>query len=235
MKIIKEYISNPRQTIKMEQNKNGITTFIENAVEAYKTKTDTNKNTTKKLHISKIDNVEVDVYIRLCKGYGSVCSFYWALFIDHSIFTVSGTEGDQNVELFRKHFGRDDTKPYTIKGLVDECKKAVLYITKLKIDAFLGVFIDPSVDNENYNFQLELYTLLKDDRGEVELKINECCVCYTPTYTKTGCRHHVCMPCISKLEKEYCSCDGETQQCPMCREDINTLDWCGYDWFKERS
>jgi hypothetical protein len=44
-------------------------------------------------------------------------------------------------------------------------------------------------------------------------KMEECCVCYEKTNSKTDCDHSICYMCATKVKKD----EGE-RNCPMCRE-----------------
>ena len=43
-------------------------------------------------------------------------------------------------------------------------------------------------------------------------KMDECCVCYEKTNSKTQCGHSICLLCATKVKEE----EGE-RKCPMCR------------------
>ena len=44
--------------------------------------------------------------------------------------------------------------------------------------------------------------------ASIETTFKNCCVCDDETTHKTACKHHICIVCISRLNK---------QRCPMCR------------------
>jgi hypothetical protein len=68
------------------------------------------------------------------------------------------------------------------------------------------------------------------DKGAIELKMSECCVCFNTTYTKTGCDHHVCISCISEIEKVFNNEGRASVNCPKCSEEISSTGFVSYDW-----
>jgi len=236
--------TNLKETSTME---NSIKTFVETAVKILNKEIvcgdiyDKRKKTTRKLPISKIDNVDVcvEIALRMDTTYlvrrGDASLMYWDILITHP--TLYLTERDtEEVRLFRKYWKKDESKryidrEYNIEELIDEFKNAVSYLSKLRVYDLYGVFIDPSKVIKTNDFNDEIFKLLKDDKGAIKLDIDDCCVCYSPTYTKTGCEHHVCISCISKIEKVYVDEDNsECINCPMCREEVNSLGYVNYDW-----
>lgn len=216
---------------------NPFKTFIENAVKAYETDTSNHGNRRKTLPISKIDNIDCDVEVVLCREYKKMgeVEYYWALFINHNYLYLA-ERTDEEVNLFKKHFGKTKIyKPYTIEGVMNEFNNVILYIAKLRINRLYGVFHDPKEGVISNSFDEQVVKLLKSEMEKsdnaIKLKIGECCVCYTQTYTKTSCGHYVCMACISNLEK--CECDDcvcINHHCPMCREEFNTVGYVRYRW-----
>ena len=59
----------------------------------------------------------------------------------------------------------------------------------------------------------------KDDET-IELAMNECCVCFSLTKTKTNCGHTVCLECVSKIQRDP---NEYLKNCPLCRQQIKGL------------
>jgi hypothetical protein len=102
-------------------------------------------------------------------------------------------------------------------------------LKKMKIDKVNGEF---SVDERNTENKMdELYKAFVAEfihHEPIVLLLNECCVCYTPTKTKTNCDHAVCLECISNLPTAPHmeigdSCITQRMRCPMCRQHITNL------------
>jgi len=207
--------------------------FIVSAIVSYKTKQN-DKNYLKKVPIKKIDGIDVNAEIRLCRwgGMGDIGSwtYYLVLVIKSADFYLDEHNEDQ-VVLFRKSFGKTNNyKQGDILGLKRELETAVKMIKTLRLDTLRGHFKEATADETpSDSVDMEMYKLLKDAEGEegvIEYEIEECSVCYTPTYTTTGCGHSVCMRCISKIEKTYDDeIDDDRQKCPMCRETIMNLEY----------
>src|SRR5210317_2654873 len=94
---------------------NPFKTFIEDAVKAYETKTDNHDNRGRTLPISRIDNVECDVEVVLCRDSNKmgIVEYYWALFINHSYLCLA-ERMEEEVNLFKKHFRQRPLKPHPI-------------------------------------------------------------------------------------------------------------------------
>ena len=221
---------------------NPFKTFIKDAVKAYETDTSNHGNRAKTLPISKIDNVECDVEVVLCREYKKMgfVEYYWALFINHSYLCLA-ERVEEEVNLFKKHFRQRPLKPHPIdevlmvEGIMKELDNVILYLAKLRLNRLYGVFHDPKEGVTGNGFDEQVVKLLKSEMEKsdnvIKMKIGECCVCYTQTYTKTSCEHYVCMGCISNLSKCECDeCDCFGLHCPMCRQDFNTLGYVRYDW-----
>jgi hypothetical protein len=48
-------------------------------------------------------------------------------------------------------------------------------------------------------------------------EMEECCVCYEKTNSKTDCGHTICLQCAMKVKKEPDENDEKYRNCPMCR------------------
>ena len=48
-------------------------------------------------------------------------------------------------------------------------------------------------------------------------EMDECCVCYEKTNSKTDCDHSICLQCAMKIKEERDENDDEVRNCPMCR------------------
>ena len=215
---------------------NPFKTFIKDAVKAYDTDTAIRDNTGRTLPIERIDNVECDVEVRLCRKYKKmdIIEYHWALFINHNYLCLT-ERNEEEVNLFKKHFERTPITVTLFENLMIELNNVILYLAKLRLDPLYGVFHDPKENVKNGEFDKQVVSLMKSEMEKsdnaIKLKIGECCVCYTQTYTKTSCEHYVCMGCISNLSKCECDeCDCFGLHCPMCRQDFNTLGYVRYDW-----
>ena len=48
-------------------------------------------------------------------------------------------------------------------------------------------------------------------------EMEECCVCYEKTNSKTDCGHTLCLQCAMKIKEESDENDEKHRNCPMCR------------------
>ena len=169
------------------------------------------------LPIKTIQTLEVKVSIaRLCKKVYEL--------------SIKTLEFDTHLnKVLEKRFERlpvDASEEAFLRRMVGEILRD---IKNIKIDKLHGMFVTGSTAEqlaESYTEWAEFYQEFKDDET-INLSIDECCVCFTLTETKTSCcRHAVCLECVSKLinngpPRE----DGELgyRICPMCRQGIDYL------------
>ena len=205
----------------------------------------------KSLPIKKIDGINVEVETRILRddngkynhetrsydrGDKADWTYYFLLSIDSKDF-YNDDQDENELALFRKWFGKTNKyKQNDIAGLKNELEEVIKFIKTLRLDTLTGFFKKMSADETPHDtFDLEMYKLLKKDEGSViECEIEDCSVCYAPTYTTTGCGHRVCMPCINKIEKSFSdTCDEKRQKCPICRETILNIGYVSSDWFNE--
>jgi len=136
---------------------NSIKTFVETAVKVLNKEIlcgdfDKRQKTTRRLPISKIDNVDVcvEISLRMDTTYlvrrGEVSLMYWDIIITHP--TLYLTERDtEEVRLFRKYWKKHDEskryidREYNIEELIDEFKNAVSYLSKLRVMIYMGFLL----------------------------------------------------------------------------------------------
>ena len=54
--------------------------------------------------------------------------------------------------------------------------------------------------------------------------VDECCVCYDKTTTKTKkCNHYLCLECVSKIKTFVPSNSLNYINCPMCKQKVNEI------------
>ena len=85
-------------------------------------------------------------------------------------------------------------------------------LNNLVYDNKQGKLIDSRVSRTITQIQ-EIDDIRMNFMGDMILnKMDECCVCYEKTNSKTDCGHSICLLCATKVKKE----EGE-RKCPMCR------------------
>lgn len=99
-----------------------------------------------------------------------------------------------------------DYDEVNITDIITGLLKVNKMIKNLKFNKQLGRFVDKFNKSDN-----AFASYFKNNKN-IKLKIETCCVCLEPTKTKTGCGHHICIPCWSKIDKS---------SCPICRQNTN--------------
>jgi len=108
-------------------------------------------------------------------------------------------------------------------------EKVLKTLREVKIDKLNGKFViaDPLPHVLKTDMMMEEFCKEFKDDETIELAMNECCVCYVLTKTKTNCGHSLCLECISKLKTELHTIDMMRNVnhigCPMCRQRITSL------------
>ena len=103
----------------------------------------------------------------------------------------------------------------TVEDMVDAIVNMKQFLSTCKFDKCSGKF-----DNIG---MISFYDVFKDC-GNIELKIKECVVCYTPTIDKTICSHSLCVPCFQALRLQYIQEEDITcRSCPICRRAIERI------------
>jgi hypothetical protein len=100
-------------------------------------------------------------------------------------------------------------------------------LKKLKIDKMNGCLTttQPSPKFQKMDEMWAEFCQEFKDEENLELTINECCVCFTMTKTTTNCGHTVCLECIAKLKTddvmdEHMMRNVKHISCPMCRQRV---------------
>jgi hypothetical protein len=102
------------------------------------------------------------------------------------------------------------------------CKNLIENLPKLKLTTFGR--LSSNEDSEDNEGKLALCQIFGEFEN-VKLKhtIEDCCVCYNKTATKTKCKHPLCCRCWFLIPEEN-EDTGEVEGfCPLCREDITHI------------
>ena len=106
-------------------------------------------------------------------------------------------------------------------------KVSLANLKKIKIDKMNGCLTttEPAPKSQKMDEMWSEFCQEFKDEENMELTINECCVCFTMTKTLTNCGHTVCLECIAKLKTDDIAEDAVMRNakhitCPMCRQRI---------------
>ncbi len=109
-------------------------------------------------------------------------------------------------------------------------KVSLSNLKKIKIDKMNGCLTttEPAPKCQKMDDMWAEFCQEFKDEENLELTINECCVCFTMTKTLTNCGHTVCLECIAKLKTDDVAEDVVMRSvkhinCPMCRQRIMFL------------
>lgn len=158
--------------------------------------------------IRKVDNISCEVHI----------------YYDNYSKKICLEINDGNLEFTEKkiYFACDlgnklfpNKTDITEEDMVDVIVNMKQQLSRSKFDKCSGKFNQVGMNS--------FYEIFKDC-GNIELKIKECCVCYTPTIDKTICCHSLCVPCFQELKIQYIEDEGITcRSCPICRRAIERI------------
>ena len=107
------------------------------------------------------------------------------------------------------------TKPsdlisFSLFGIESAIRAIMVTLDRLRYDVMVGRFTTDPIADDTVHKALGKFV----SRGKCKSKLEECCVCYEATKTKTnGCKHSMCGKCISQM------CEEKTD-CPMCRAEL---------------
>lgn len=176
------------------------------------------------LPIEKIDGVNIICELRIGVETNLVKTHLYQLQLCISIGT---SKYDKKDDVFYKDMGMKSIKK-SLKGppckQSEEYKRAVYdwisikltkiqtLITKLRVspqrDCLTSKFEEESVLWEAKKAFCIEFEEKSSAPASIETTFKNCCVCDDETTHKTLCKHHICIVCISRLNK---------QRCPMCR------------------
>jgi hypothetical protein len=145
-------------------------------------------------------------------------------------FSINPTEFDiQDEVLYADHYNQLGDNPKFASDddftryVVEEVLKT---LRELTIDKLNGYFVTPKncpmPDLVKMDAMWEEFCQEFKDDETFELEMNECCVCFSLTKTKTNCGHPVCLECVSKIQRDP---NEYRKNCPLCRQLIRRLAW----------
>ena len=184
------------------------------------------------LPIDKIDNVnticDMRVGVKTNKVNSHAYQFYFTV-------TMGTSKYDKKEEIFWKDFGiklikkrkpclphkqPEEYKEEVFKWLSEKLNKLQTIIKKLRVSPQRDCLtINYEEENNLWNAKKEFCKAIGNESladpentsAGIESSFKECCICNDETTNKTSCNHHICIVCLSRLNK---------QQCPMCREEM---------------
>jgi hypothetical protein len=112
-------------------------------------------------------------------------------------------EDDENIDILYKSING--------KNFLEIATKIVNIINDYKYSPLKSTYIDES---DNFNLanlvsnELELFP-------DIFSKVDDCSVCFSKTFTKTHCNHHLCLMCWEKILSQTIR-----SGCPLCRKCI---------------
>lgn len=96
-------------------------------------------------------------------------------------------------------------KKYSSKQINDYLLEVKKILPKLKFSKLFGEFqILNNYKSTNKNLGYDIFGLEYSN-------CQDCVVCYEKTYTKTSCKHHLCLECWAQVKNN---------ECPMCRNEL---------------
>lgn len=103
-----------------------------------------------------------------------------------------------------------DLLSFSLYGIECAVRETMNTLETLRYNVNLGYFTTYAICDDKVNKAL----ILLVNRGKCKSRINECCVCYETTKTKTkGCNHTMCGRCISNMP-------SAKMDCPLCRSNL---------------
>ena len=206
---------------------------------------DDGKVITLTLPIDKINNIPVRTELRCVKyekeerkkGWtkgdgdgGSSTSYYWRFFtiVDHADILVGYSEEyNDHYRFWRGESAMDGFDLYDDTQLYQELHNVFSQLFHLQLNKHEGIFTLHIETSLTHNLQFELYKMMsamaeENECERITFHYEKCCVCFDLTKTKTGCGHHVCWECISKLKTERDEC-GDFANCPLCRDSLQSV------------
>jgi len=112
-------------------------------------------------------------------------------------------DDDENIDLLHKSVNG--------KNFLEVATKIVNIINDYKYNSLKSTYCDQS---DKFNFvnlilnELELFP-------DIFSKVDNCCVCFSKTFTKTHCNHHLCIMCWELILSQTIK-----SGCPLCRKCI---------------
>jgi len=163
---------------------------------------------TTKLPIQMIDNVNVNVYIKIYKK---------AFILDIKAKTII-------VNGFHYTYYRNElvinNYDLTFVDYIIAYMKLQYILHNYRFNNYLGIF----EDKKNFkNIAVSLHNVF--NTKNIKLINDECCVCMELTRNKTKCNHTICYICWDTIKRTRNDDEFLHKQCPMCRECI--------DYYKE--
>ena len=184
------------------------------------------------LPIDKIDNVnticDMRIGVKTNKVNSHAYQFYFTV-------TMGTSKYDKKEEIFWKDFGiklikkrkpclphkqTEEYKEEVFKWLTEKLNKLQTIIKKLRVSPQRDCLtINYEEENNLWNAKKEFCKAINNESladpentsAGIESSFKECCICNDETTNKTSCNHHICIVCLSRLNK---------QSCPMCREEM---------------
>lgn len=154
--------------------------------------------------IQEIESIPVNIIIE----YNRQNNFTFSLKIYHKKIIY-----DKNLEhliLYNTEI-QQNIKNITYSVISKIILKIFTIISKLKFCKFIGKFVENNISTYNDKQFIEFHFISELNISTLKLSCDECCVCYDKVVTKTACKHYLCVPCWSKLQK-LC--------CPLCKKGI---------------
>jgi hypothetical protein len=179
------------------------------------------------LPIDKIDGVNTVCEIRLGVETNLAKTHLYQL---HVCISIGTSKYEKKDDIFYKDMGMKSVKKVG-KAMPckqpEEYKRAVYEWLSFKLGRIQALItklrVSPQRDclTTKYEEESLLWEAKKTFCSEIEKKseapasietsFKNCCVCDDETTHKTACKHHICIVCVSRLNK---------QKCPMCRSAI---------------
>ena len=184
------------------------------------------------LPIDKIDNVNTICEMRLGVKTNKVNSHAYQVYFSVSMGTSKYDKKDEvyfkdfGIKLIKKkkpclpHKQPEEYKEEVFKWLTEKLNKLQTIIKKLRVSPQRDCLtINYEEENDLWEAKKEFCKAISNEcladpentSAGIESSFKECCVCNDETTNKTSCNHHICIVCLSRLNK---------QQCPMCREEM---------------
>jgi hypothetical protein len=158
--------------------------------------------------IKKVDNIGCEVHIYYDNYTKKIC-----LEINDGHLEFTEKKIYFSCDMVNKIF--HNKTDITEEDMVDVIVNMKQQLSHCKFDKYSGKFNEIGMNS--------FYEVFKDC-GNIDLKIKECCVCYTPTIDKTICSHSLCVPCFQALKIQYIEDEDITSRsCPICRRAIERI------------
>jgi hypothetical protein len=158
-----------------------------------------------RIPISKIHGIAVDISFEASPRAEWVYFKIYAMNIDN-----------YNTNLYSKIMHK--VSNHTVKDVENFITEQFDFMRDCVFDRMTGKFVLPT---EKEPTLCRFIAEFAKDKEHITSTVQECCVCYELTKTRTRCNHYVCVECWNNLNYVDNEEEQAEQPCPMCKTDLS--------------